>query len=72
MAFLTQMVIISLDTIKQPIGHELEVLIYLLKRETMPTIDGYYLTRSPDSNRTDFVNYIKYDGWLLSRYIHAE
>ena len=38
----------------------------------MPTIDGYYLTRSPDSNRTDFVNYIKYDGWLLSRYIHAE
>lgn len=34
--------------------------------------NGYYWTRSPDSERSSFVCYASYDGWLKHDYVHAE
>ena len=34
--------------------------------------NGYYWTRSPDSERPSFVCYAGYDGWLKHDYVHAE
>ena len=33
--------------------------------------NGYYWTRSPDSERPSFVCYASYDGWLKHDYVHA-
>lgn len=34
--------------------------------------NGYYWTRSPDSERPSFVCYASYDGWLKHDYIHSD